>query len=229
MRSASISAVLPALASSEAWPSLTRWTKPCDSLLFGAGLAVDEAEQPLAGGAEEVVAAVVGRLVERRHVGRALEHRGQRLAGVGRDVDDRLAGVEALDEQQVDPRLRVLAGRRRAGDVDAEHAVAGVRVVDDVERAVAGRDDRRAVDGLRAGDPDERAVARPGDRARLELRQREAVRARLGDPGRAEVRRALEVRRPPARTCSRPGVGESSVTVWTQSGQPMPMLPSLGA
>src|SRR5207253_3064191 len=33
LRSASISAVLLALASSEAWPSLTRLTKPCDSLL----------------------------------------------------------------------------------------------------------------------------------------------------------------------------------------------------
>ena len=77
-----------------------------------AGLTVDEAEQALAGGAEEVVAAVVGGLVERGDVGRALEHRGERLAGVGRDVDDRLAGVEALHEQQVDPRLGVLARAR---------------------------------------------------------------------------------------------------------------------
>ncbi len=51
--------------------------------VVGAGLAVDEAEQPLAGGAEEVVTAVVGGLVERRHVGRALQHGGQRLACVG--------------------------------------------------------------------------------------------------------------------------------------------------
>src|SRR5207247_9070371 len=70
-----------------------------------AGLAVDEAEQALAGGAEEVVTAVVGGPIERRHVGRALESRGQRLAGVGGDVDDGLAGVAALDEEQVAPRL----------------------------------------------------------------------------------------------------------------------------
>ena len=155
--------------------------------VVGAGLAVDEAEQALAGGAEEVVAAVVGRLVEGGYVRRALEHRSQRLAGVGGDVDDRLAGVEPLHEQQVDPRLRELTRSRRAGDVDPEHAVTGVRVVDDVERPIAGGDDRGAVDGLRAGDADERAVPRPGDGARLEVRQREAVRARLRDPGRADV------------------------------------------
>src|SRR5260370_1414551 len=97
--------------------------------------------QPLAGRTEEVVAAVVGDLVEGRHVGRALEHGRQRLPGVGRDVDDRLTGVEALHEQQVDPVVLILGLLLRAGDVDAKHTVTGVRVMYDVEGAVAGRDD----------------------------------------------------------------------------------------
>ena len=156
--------------------------EPLCLLVVGAGLAVDEAEQPLAGGAEEVVAAVVGRLVERRDVGRALEHRGQRLAGVGADVDDRLAGVEALDEQQVDPRLGVLARRGRPGDVDAEDAVTGVGVVVDVERAVAGGDDGGAVDGLRSGDADERAVAVPRRPRRAGTWPAGSRRGRVGDP-----------------------------------------------
>ena len=114
-----------------------------------AGLAVDEAEQPLAGRAEEVVAAVVGGLVERGHVGRALEHRGQRLAGVGGDVDDRLAGVEALDEQQVDPGLGELAGLRTGPAMWTPSTRSPVLVwCDDVERPVAGGDDRRAVDDV---------------------------------------------------------------------------------
>ena len=71
--------------------------------VVGPGLPVDEGEEALPGGAQEVVAAVVGRLVERRHVGRPLEDRAQGLSGIGADVDDRLARVEALDEQDVDP------------------------------------------------------------------------------------------------------------------------------
>ena len=161
--------------------------------VVGAGLAVDEAEQPLAGRAEEVVAAVVRRAVQRGHVGGALEGRGQRLAGVGGEVDDRLAGVEALDEQHVHPGLVELAGLRRTGDVHAQHPVTGVRVVSHVERAVAGGDDRRVVDGVRAGDLDERAVAGTGHRAGLELVQREPVRSRHRDAAGAEVRRAGEV------------------------------------
>jgi hypothetical protein len=118
LRRALISAVLPAEASWLACPSLTRWTNPC-AWVAGAGLAVDEAEKPLAGRAEEVVAAVEGDVVQRRHVGGALQHCGQRLARVGAEVDDRLARVEALDEQQVRPRLRELAGLGFARDVDA--------------------------------------------------------------------------------------------------------------
>ena len=77
--------------------------------------------------------------------------------------------------------------------MDTEDTVTRVRVVDDVERPVAGRDDRCAVHRRRALDPDERAVAGAGDSAGLEVRQREAGGAGLGDPGRAEVRRTLEV------------------------------------
>ena len=76
-----------------------------------AGLSVDEAEQPLACGPEEIVTAVVGGFVERRHVRRTLQDGRQRLPGVGAQVDDRLAGVEALDEQQVGVGLQELAGR----------------------------------------------------------------------------------------------------------------------
>ena len=77
--------------------------------------------------------------------------------------------------------------------MDAEHAVTGVGVVDDVEGAVTGGDDRSVVDDVGAGDADEGAIAGAGDGAGLEPREREAVRSRLGDAGRAEVRCALEV------------------------------------
>ncbi len=157
------------------------------------GLSVDESEQPLACGAEEVVTAVVGGFVQRRDVGRALEHGRERLARVGAQVDDRLAGVEALDEQQVGIGLQELAGRRRRRDVHPEHPVLGVGVMDDVERPFTGCDDRRVVDDVRARDLDERAVAGSGDGARLEVLQREAGRPRFRNPRRAEVRSALEV------------------------------------
>jgi len=81
------------------------------------------------------------------HVGGPLEHRGQPLARIGAEVDDRLAGVEALHEQQVGPRLRELSGLGLARDVDAENPVCGVGLAGDIEWAVAGRDDRRVVDG----------------------------------------------------------------------------------
>ena len=116
-----------------------------------AGLAVEEPEQALPRRAEEVVAAVERRVVERRNVRRALQHGRQRLPGVGAEVDDRLSGVKALDEQHVGPRLRELAGRRRASDVDPQHPVAGVGVMDDVVRTIAGGDDRRVVDDV--GEP----------------------------------------------------------------------------
>ena len=163
-----------------------------------AGLAVDEAEQPLAGRAEEVIPAVERGVVQRGHVGGPLEHRGQRLAGVGGQVDDRLARVEALDEQQVHPRLGELAGLGRARDVDAQHAVLGIGVVNHVEGPVTGGHDRRVVDDVRPGDLDERAVPWAGHRTGSELGQREPGRPGRRDPGRAEVRRAGEVhgRRP---------------------------------
>ena len=158
-------------------------------------------------------------------VGRALEHRGQRLAGVRAQVDDRLPGVEALDEQQVNPRLRELAGRRRATEMDAEHPVAGVRVVGDVERPVADRDDRGAVDDRRALEADERAVARSGDRTGLSLSSgnplgpgvatrvglKSGAPAKSDDPGPEVVvarRRVLELDRLHAIRASDPDVRE---------------------
>ena len=157
------------------------------------GLSVDEAEQPLASGAEEVVTAVVGGLVERRHVCRTLQDGGQRLACVGRDVDDRLSSVEPLHDQEVDPRFGEATGRGRARHMDPEGTIGRVGVVDHVERAVTRRNDRRAVDRLRAGDADERAVPLARDGARLELREREPIGSRLGDPSRAEIGSTLEV------------------------------------
>src|SRR5204863_8940700 len=106
---------------------------------------------------------------------------------------DRLAGVEALDEEHVDPVVLVLAGSLGAGEVDGEHAVTRVRVMDDVEGPVPGRDDRSVVDDVRARDLDEGAVPRARDRPRLEAREREAVRARLRDTSGAEVWCAGEV------------------------------------
>ena len=72
-------------------------------LVVGAGLPVEEPEQPLARRAEEVIAAVVRGFGERRNEGGPLEDGGQRVAGVSAEVQNRLTGVEALDQQQVDP------------------------------------------------------------------------------------------------------------------------------
>ena len=106
---------------------------------------------------------------------------------------------------------------------------AGVGVVDDVERPVAGRDDRRAVDGRRARDADERAVA-------VTARPRRAGSFASGKPfgpGWA-MRVGLKSGAPwkfttawPNRFCC--GVGASSVTVCTHSGHPIARLASFGA
>ena len=79
--------------------------EPLGLRVVGARLPVDEAEEPLAGGPQEVVAAVERRVVQRGHIGRPLQHRGQGLTGVCAEVHNRLAGVEALDEQHVDSGL----------------------------------------------------------------------------------------------------------------------------
>src|SRR5260370_31872933 len=73
--------------------------EPLRLLVVSSGLAVDETEQPLASRAEEVVATVVGGVGERRYVYGALQDGGQRVAGLGAQVQNRLAGVEALHEQ----------------------------------------------------------------------------------------------------------------------------------
>src|SRR2546425_13142867 len=98
--------------------------KPLCLRVVGTRLPVDEAEEPLAGGPQEVVAAVERRFVQRRHEGRTLQHRSQGLPRVRAEVDNRLAGVEALDKQYVDVRLQELSGRRRRGcDVDAQDTI----------------------------------------------------------------------------------------------------------
>src|SRR5258708_28870153 len=99
-----------------------------------ASLAVDETEQPLASRAEEVVATVVCGVGERGYVYGALQDRGQRVARLGAEVQDRLAGVETLHQQQVDPGIEELAGRRRGSDVNPEHPVCGVCVGSHVKR-----------------------------------------------------------------------------------------------
>ncbi|MFL5586482.1 MAG: hypothetical protein ACJ8DI_02350 [Ktedonobacteraceae bacterium] len=168
--------------------------KPLGLRVGGARLPIDEAEEPLAGGPQKVVAAIVRRFVQRGHVGRTLQHSGQGLTRVRTEVNDRLAGVEALDKQQVDIRLQVLSGRRRRGcNVDAENTVTRVSVVDDVERTVAGGHDGSAVDDRRSGNPNEGTVSRAGHSTWLELGEREAIRSRHRDPSGTEIRRALEV------------------------------------
>src|SRR5438445_10035801 len=122
-----------------------------------------------------------------------LQHRSQGLTRVGAEVQDWLAGVEALDKQQVDVRLQELSGRRRRGcDVDAEHPITRVGVVDDVERTVTGGHDGRVVDDRRSRDANEGAVSRAGHGTRLELGEREAVGSWYRDTGGTEIRCALE-------------------------------------
>ena len=67
--------------------------KPLGLRIGGARLPVDEAKEPLAGGPEEVVAAIVHCFVQRGHVGRTLQHRSQGLTRVRAEVHDRLTGV----------------------------------------------------------------------------------------------------------------------------------------
>src|SRR2546423_82626 len=167
---------------------------PLGLRIGGARLPVDEAKEPLAGGPEEVVAAIVRCFVQRGHVGRTLQHRSQGLTRVRAEVHNRLAGVEALDKQQVGVGLQELSGRRRRGcDVDAEHPITRVGVVDDVERTVTGGHDRSVVDDRRSGNLNKRAVSRAGHGTRLELGEREAVGSWHRDTGGTEIRCALEV------------------------------------
>src|SRR3989440_4622809 len=183
--------------------------KPLCLRVVGARLPIDEAEEPLAGGPEKVVAAVVRRFVQRGHVGRTLQHGGKRLTRVRTEVNDRLASVEALDKQQVDVRLQELSGRRRrGGDVDAQDAITRVGVVDDVERPVAGGHDGSVVDDGRSGYLNEGAVSRACHGTRLELGEREAIRSRHRDASGTEIRRTLEVdqRLPERILCWRWGV-----------------------
>ncbi|TMC87605.1 MAG: hypothetical protein E6J22_17215 [Chloroflexi bacterium] len=123
-----------------------------------------------------------------------LQHRGQGLAGVRAEVHNRLACVEALDTQQVGVGLQELSGRRRRGcDVDAEHPITRVGVVDDVERTVTGGHDGRVVDDRGSGNLNKGAVSRAGHGTRLELGEREAVGSWHRDTGGTEIRCALEV------------------------------------
>src|SRR5437667_11811447 len=95
--------------------------EPLCLLVVSARLSVDEAEESLAGGPQKVVAAIVRCVVQRRHIGRTLQHCSQGLTRVCAEVHNRLAGVKALDKQYVGPGLQELPGRRRrGGDVDAQ-------------------------------------------------------------------------------------------------------------
>ena len=77
LRSALISAVLPQTGVLGTVAVEDQVLEPLGLRVVGAGLAVDEPEQTLTGGAEEVVTTVVRRVVERGHVRRALEYRGK--------------------------------------------------------------------------------------------------------------------------------------------------------
>ena len=157
------------------------------------GLAVDETEETFTGRAEEVVTTVVRRVVEGGDERGPLEHGGEGLSCVGAQIHDRLAGIEALDEQHVDPRFVELPCGRRRCNMDPERAVVRIGVVDDVKGAIAGCDDRRVVDDRRSGDADERAVARTCNRTGREAVEREAIRPSYRGARRAEVGCAREV------------------------------------
>src|SRR4029077_19146970 len=161
--------------------------------VVSAGLAVDEAEQSLASRAEEVVSTVVGGFGERWYIYGALQDRGQRVVGLGAQVQNRLTRVETLDDEQVDPGVQILAGWGRGSDMNPKHPVRGVGVGGHVKRSVSGGHDRRVVDDLAAFYPDERAVAGTRAGTRRKARGREAVRSRNERAGWAEVWLALEV------------------------------------
>src|SRR5260370_5788102 len=102
-------------------------------LIVGPRLAVDEAKEPFARGSQEVVAAVVGGFGESRHVRRPLQDRGQCVACLGAEVQDGLSRIESLHQEEIDPGVKVLSGRkRRPRDVDAEYAVSSVGMSCDV-------------------------------------------------------------------------------------------------
>src|SRR5712671_2896441 len=91
--------------------------------IVGSGLPIDEAEEPLTGRPEEVVTTGVRRPGERGHVGGPLQDGSQRVIRLGAQIEDRLAGIEAFDQQQVHPRIEVLAGRGWRSNVDGERAI----------------------------------------------------------------------------------------------------------
>ena len=153
---------LPADALSPTKPSMRQMLESLGVRVVGAGLSVDEPEEPLASRAEEVVATVERHVVERRHVGGTLQNGGEGLPGVSAQVDDGLTGVEAFDEQHVCPRTEELTLRGLRSDVDAEDPVFGVGVMDHVEWPVPSGDDRRVVDDRGSIDLDERAISRSG-------------------------------------------------------------------
>src|SRR6266851_2537864 len=163
-------------------------------LVVGPRLAVDEAKEPLARGSQEVVAAVVGGFGESRHKGRPLQDRGQWVTCLGAEVQDGLPRIESFHQEEIDPGVKVLSGRkRRLGNVNAEYAVSGVGVGGDVEWTVTAGNDRCVVHDRAAGDLDERAVARTRDSARREAGRRKHVRSWNERSGRGEIGLALEV------------------------------------
>src|SRR5260370_40107805 len=121
--------------------------------VVGPRVAVDEAKEPLARGSQEVVAAVVGGFGESRHVRRPLQDRGQWVACLGAEVQDGLPRIESLYQEEIDPGVKVLSGRkRRLGNVDAEYAVSSVGMSGDVERTITAGNDRCVLHDRAAGD-----------------------------------------------------------------------------
>src|SRR5713101_2196203 len=80
--------------------------------VVGTRLPIDESEEPFASRAEEVIAAVVGRVREGGHVDGALQHGGKRVVRLGAEGVDPLSSVRTVYQQQVDTRAQVLARAR---------------------------------------------------------------------------------------------------------------------
>src|SRR4029077_4422009 len=108
-------------------------------------------------------------------------------------IKDRLAGIEAFDQQQVHPGIEVLAGGRGGGNVDAPQAICPIGVVGHVEWAVAGRYDRGVVDRCRSLDPNEWAITRASRCSWRRRCWREAVGSGYQRARRAEIRLTLEI------------------------------------
>src|SRR6267142_6318801 len=154
-----------------------------------------------------------------RGEGVPLEGRNGRIARLGRDIQDRFAKAEPVDQRERNGPMRWING---------DHLIMHESVVRlstwevDIGIVHCSGDDRRVVND--AVDPDQRAVVRIADRARLRSLRWERLILGAGHdhPVRAEVHDAgLEEKRPVGATCggacSIAGVGQFLGEVYAQA------------